>query len=110
MISAERGFAATASEDAAWEPVPTYCMIGEGDIPFMVGTPWDDEATMTDAWIEYFLDANGVGPLGDGSNYTVAGRFTTYTWDNAQDFPLFQCRFNEKYHCAASPESADTVE
>jgi poly(3-hydroxybutyrate) depolymerase len=77
-------------EDATHEMIPTYCIIGEGDIEFMTGTLWDDTENMLDKWATYYLEANGIGPLGDGSNVEVDGRYTTWTWNNEQGFPLFK--------------------
>jgi poly(3-hydroxybutyrate) depolymerase len=90
QISEGGGFGSTAPELASHEPVPTFCFLGEGDIGMMTGTLWDDTVNMLDGWAEYFLEANQVGPLGDGSNVETNGRFTTWTWKNEQGFPLFK--------------------
>ena len=70
--------------------IPNYCILGQGDIEMMTGTLWDKTTNSLDSWAAYFLKANGVGPLGDGSNIQTEGRFITYTWKNSQGFPLFK--------------------
>jgi hypothetical protein len=86
----EGGFGRVPTQEASWAMVPNYCIIGEGDIGMMTGTLWDGTENMLDGWAAYYLEANGVGPLGDGSNIKTDGRFQTWTWTNGQGFPLFQ--------------------
>jgi hypothetical protein len=89
-------FAAIASTSGVVAPpanatnktIPTYLITGEGDIPIWVGTLWDSQQNLFDQWGAYYLNADNVGPVGDGSNKVMDGRFTTYTWKNAQGFPL----------------------
>jgi hypothetical protein len=88
--SEEGGFGRISPEEASHEPIPNYCIIGQGDIEMMTGTLWDDADNMLDGWAAYYLEANGVGPLGDGSNLRTEGRFQTWTWSNDQGFPLFR--------------------
>lgn len=84
----QTGPGAISPEDATYEMIPTYVIVGEGDISDMTGSLWDAVDNSLDKWADYYLKANGVGPLGDGSNVEVDGRFTTYTWCNEQGFPL----------------------
>lgn len=88
--SDEGGFGRTPTSDATYKMIPNYCILGQGDIEMMTGTLWDGTENMLDGWAAYFLEANGVGPLGDGSNGIADGRFLTWTWSNAQGFPLFR--------------------
>lgn len=88
--SDEGGFGRITAEDASWEMIPNYCIIGQGDMEMMTGTLWDDNENMLDDWAAYYLKANGVGLLGDGSNIETNGRFLTWTWTNEQGFPLFK--------------------
>ncbi len=88
--SDEGGFGRIPRADASYEMIPNYCIIGQGDIGMMTGTLWDDTENMLDGWAAYFLEASGVGPLGDGSNLETQGRFMTWTWSNDQGFPLFK--------------------
>ena len=88
--SDEGGFGRIATADASYAMIPNYCIIGEGDIEMMTGTLWDETENMLDGWASYYLEANGVGPLGDGSNMETEGRFQTWTWTNKQGFPLFK--------------------
>jgi len=85
-----RGMGRVAATDAKNEMIPNYCIIGEGDIESMTGTLWDATDNMLDGWAAYFLEVNGVGPLGNGSNAETNVRFTTWTWTNNQGFPLFK--------------------
>ncbi|WP_321345381.1 hypothetical protein [uncultured Draconibacterium sp.] len=89
-VSNEPGFGRTSVEDASYKTIPNYCIIGEGDIEMMTGTLWDDTENMLDAWAEYYLKANKLGSVGDGSNMEKDGRFYTWTWKNDQDIPLFK--------------------
>ncbi|MDX8339360.1 hypothetical protein SLH46_09220 [Draconibacterium sp. IB214405] len=89
-VSNEAGFGRTSVEDASYKTIPNYCIIGEGDIEMMTGTLWDDTENMLDAWAEYYLKANKLGSIGDGSNVEKDGRFYTWTWKNEQDIPLFK--------------------
>ncbi len=82
-----QGPGAVASERATYSMMPTYAIIGEGDIEWMTGTLWDDEENMLDQWAAYYLEANGLS-LGDGSNVEIDGRYTTWTWENEQGIPL----------------------
>jgi hypothetical protein len=84
------GFGRISTAEATNKMIPNYCIIGEGDIGMMTGTLWDGTENMLDGWASYYLEANGVGPLGDGTNINTNGRFQTWTWANAQGFPLFQ--------------------
>lgn len=88
--SDEGGFGRISTEEASYALVPDYCIIGEGDIEMMTGTLWDTTDNMLDGWAAYYLKANGAGPLGDGSNLQTDGRFQTWTWNNAQGFPVFR--------------------
>ena len=88
--SDEGGFGRTPTAEATFKMMPNYCIIGEGDIEMMTGTLWDETENMLDGWAAYFLKANNVGPLGDGSNVEIDGRFSTWTWTNKQGFPLFK--------------------
>lgn len=88
--SDEGGFGRISIADASNQMIPNYCIIGQGDIEMMTGTLWDETENMLDGWADYFLKVNGVGPLGDGSNLETEGRFQTWTWSNAQGFPLFK--------------------
>ncbi len=88
--SEEGGFGRISPSEATYSMIPNYCILGEGDIEMMTGTLWDDTENMLDGWAAYFLEANGVGPLGDGSNLRTEGRFQTWTWTNDQGFPLFR--------------------
>lgn len=88
--SDEGGFGRISTADASFEMIPNYCIIGQGDIEMMTGTLWDETENMLDGWANYYLEANGVGPLGDGSNVESDGRFTTWTWTNDQGFPLLK--------------------
>lgn len=85
-----QGFGRTPREDASFEMIPIYGIVGQGDIGSMTGTLWDDTENTLDQWTAYFLEANGVGPLGDGSNLETDGQFQTWTWTNDQGFPLFK--------------------
>ncbi|MBP8718197.1 MAG: hypothetical protein KBI07_03805 [Candidatus Atribacteria bacterium] len=82
-----QGPGAVAAEDATYSMMPTYAIIGEGDIEWMTGTLFDDIENDLDQWAAYYLEANGL-TLGDGSNIEVNGRFTTWTWKNEQGIPL----------------------
>ncbi|MEZ5072178.1 MAG: PHB depolymerase family esterase [Bacteroidales bacterium] len=84
------GFGQIAPADARYETIPNYCIIGEGDIDMMTGTLWDETRNMLDAWAAYYLEANEAGPLGNGANLEQTGRFQTWTWTNAQGFPVFK--------------------
>ncbi len=75
---------------ATWETIPTYAIIGEGDIEAQTGTLWDAVDNQLDKWAAYYLKANNLGPVGDASNAEVNGRFTTWTWKSAQGFPLLK--------------------
>ncbi len=75
-------------ENATYAMVPTYLIVGEGDIPMWSGTLWDSEYNLFDQWADYYLKANNVGPVGDINKGEKNGRYTTYTWKNAQGFPL----------------------
>jgi len=88
--SNEGGFGRTPTAEATYEMIPNYCILGQGDIEMMTGTLWDSTENMLDGWAAYYLEANGVGPLGDGSNGITEGRFQTWTWSNTQGFPLFR--------------------
>ncbi len=88
--SDEGGFGRTSTADATYKVIPNYCIIGQGDIEMMTGTLWDDTDNMLDGWVAYYLEANRIGPLGDGSNVETEGRFQTWTWTNSQGFPLFK--------------------
>jgi len=88
--SDEGGFGRTPTSEATYKVIPNYCILGQGDIEMMTGTLWDGTKNMLDGWAAYFLEANGVGPLGDGSNGITEGRFRTWTWSNSQGFPLFR--------------------
>ncbi len=88
--SDEGGFGRISTADASNEMIPNYCIIGEGDIEMMTGTLWDETENMLDGWASYYLKANKVGSLGDGSNIETEGRFQTWTWVNNQGFPLFK--------------------
>jgi hypothetical protein len=88
--SDEDGFGRISREDATYSMIPDYCIIGEGDIEMMTGTLWDGTENMLDGWAAYYLEANGSGPLGDGSNLQTDGRFQTWTWNNPQGFPVFK--------------------
>jgi Poly(3-hydroxybutyrate) depolymerase len=64
-------------------PLPYWLIFGEYDIwPYDVNKNKDVKLTL-----EYWLDRNGAGTLGD---YAVSktGRFMTYEWKNAADIPL----------------------
>jgi len=89
-VSDEGGFGRTPVSDATYKTIPNYCIVGEGDIEMMTGTLWDDTDNMLDAWAEYYLKANKLGSLGDGSNLEKDGRFLTWTWKNKQGIPLFK--------------------
>lgn len=86
----EGGLGRISTEDATYAMIPNYCILGQGDIGTMTGTLWDETENMLDEWAAYYLEANGVGLLGDGSNVETEGRFTTWTWTNDQGFPLFK--------------------
>ncbi|MCX8013685.1 MAG: hypothetical protein N3A02_05290 [Rectinema sp.] len=73
---------------AKGKPVPTYAIIGEGDIEGMTGTPWDTTYNQLDQWLEYYAKANGIATLGDPSRARQNGRFITAEWKNAQGFPM----------------------
>ena len=88
--SDQGGFGRISTDEATYAMIPNYCIIGEGDIEMMTGTLWDGKENMLDGWAAYYLEANGVGPLGDGSNLSSEGRFQTWTWSNEQGFPLFR--------------------
>ncbi len=88
--SDQGGFGSTPTSEVSNKMIPNYCIIGEGDIAMMTGTLWDDTDNMLDNWAKYFIEVNGVGPLGDGSNLETDGRFLTWTWKNDQGFPLFK--------------------
>jgi len=88
--SDEGGFGRTPTSEATYKVIPNYCILGQGDIEMMTGTLWDGTENMLDGWAAYFLEAIGVGPLGDGSNGITEGRFLTWTWSNPQGFPLFR--------------------
>ena len=84
--------ASTSGTGSASEPtyrtIPTYLITGQGDSVNAIGTLWDLTVNSLDTWASYYLKANNVDPLGDGTNVEVDGRFTTYTWKNNQGFPL----------------------
>ncbi len=84
------GIGSISAEDASKKMIPNYCIIGQGDIEFMTGTLWDTINNSLDGWAAYYLEANKVGQLGDGSNLKTEGRFETWTWTNPQDFPIFK--------------------
>jgi hypothetical protein len=86
--SDEGGFGRIPSADVSYTMIPTYCIIGQGDIEMMTGTLWDEKENMLDRWASYYLKANGAGPLGNGSNSEIDGRFQTWTWTNSQGFPV----------------------
>jgi len=88
--SDEGGFGRTSTVEASYAAIPNYCIIGEGDIEMMTGTLWDTTRNMLDDWAAYYLKANKAGTPGDGSNMTSNGRFQTWTWNNAQGFPVFK--------------------
>ena len=83
----EGGPGQIAEEQATYEMMPTYVIIGEGDIADMTGTLWDDTENWLDYWADYYLKANGL-EKGDGSNRELNGRFETWAWYNEQGFPL----------------------
>ena len=85
-----QGIGRISVSDATHEMIPNYCILGQGDIESMTGTLWDETENALDGWAAYFLEVNGVGPLGDGSNLEKDGRFQTWTWTNEQGFPLFR--------------------
>ena len=88
--SDEGGFGRIPTLEATYKMIPNYCIIGQGDIEMMTGTLWDSTENMLDGWAAYYLEANDVGPLGDGSNGIAEGRFLNWTWFNAHGFPLFR--------------------
>ncbi len=88
--SDQGGMGRISPADASHAMIPNYCILGEGDIESMTGTLWDETKNQLDSWAAYYLEANGVGPLGDGSNLETDGRFLTWTWTNDQGFPLFK--------------------
>ncbi|MGW8317225.1 MAG: hypothetical protein ACWGNV_16630, partial [Bacteroidales bacterium] len=88
--SDQGGFGRISTSDASYKMIPNYCIVGQGDIEMMTGTLWDETENMLDGWAAYYLEANGVGPLGDGSNLRTEGRFLTWTWTNDQGIPLFR--------------------
>ncbi len=83
----ESGPGQIAEEQATYEMMPIYVIIGEGDIADMTGTLWDDSENSLDYWADYYLKANDL-EKGDGSNRELNGRFETWTWYNEQGFPL----------------------
>ncbi|MFH2115013.1 MAG: hypothetical protein ABIJ86_10965, partial [Spirochaetota bacterium] len=89
-LMAPGGIAAATAQlaTATYGTIPTYTITGQGDMGDMVGDLWDPDYNNLDIWTDYYLKANGVGPLGDGTNVERNGRFTTYTWKNSQGFPL----------------------
>jgi len=87
-IATTSGLRAPA-ENATFEMVPNYAIVGEGDNPNYIGTLWDDTENLLDQWAEYYIKANGL-EKGDGSNVEVDGRYKTWTWYNKQGFPLFK--------------------
>ena len=68
--------------------VPYYAISGEGDNADFTGNLWDATDNNLDKWIAYFLKVNGIDGLGEQSASVKDGRFTTYTWENEQGFPL----------------------
>ncbi len=88
--SDQGGFGRISKTEATFAMIPSYCIIGEGDIEMMTGTLWDGTENMLDGWAAYYLKANGAGPLGDGSNLQTEGRFQTWSWNNGQGFPVFK--------------------
>lgn len=88
--SDEEGFGRISKAEASYGTIPNFCIIGQGDIEMMTGTLWDGRENMLDGWAAYYLEANGVGPLGNGSNLETEGRFLSWTWNNEQGFPLFK--------------------
>jgi len=75
-------------DKATYKTMPTYAIIGEGDMADMIGDLWDNRENNLDAWAAYYLKANGVGPVGNGMNIERDGRYTTYTWKNSLGFPM----------------------
>lgn len=73
---------------ARGKPMPTYAIIGEGDIEAMTGTPWDSTYNQLDQWLEYYAKANGIASLGDPSLARQQGRFISAEWRNTQGFPM----------------------
>lgn len=75
---------------AVYKPIPTYAIIGEGDIESMTGTPWDSTYNQLDQWLEYFIKANGISYIGDESMVQIDGRYRSATWKNSQGFPMIK--------------------
>jgi len=75
---------------AVYESIPTYAIIGEGDIESMTGTPWDSTFNQLDQWLQYYTRANGISSLGDSLITQKSGRFITATWTNAKGFPMIK--------------------
>lgn len=73
---------------ASYEPMPTYAIIGEGDIEGMTGTPWDGTVNQLDQWLQYYAKANGIGSLGAAAMAQKEGRYISAVWKNAQGFPM----------------------
>jgi len=75
---------------AVYEPIPTYVIIGEGDIEALTGTPWDTTYNQLDQWLGYFMKANEIASIGDESMLEKNGRYLTATWKNAGGFPMIK--------------------
>jgi len=73
---------------ASYKPMPTYAIIGEGDIEAMTGTPWDTTVNQLDQWLQYYAKVNGIASLGTASMTQNDGRFVSASWKNAQGFPM----------------------
>ena len=93
--------------------MPSYLMVGQADLPFLQKDPWSPpeagEApaqgeTIQDGavynWVKGAQKANGLDVsfvdndkasfLAACSSYSEAGRYYTYTWNDASDAPLVQ--------------------
>lgn len=78
------------------QPIPTFLMVGESDLAFLVGDL--DKCENLADWANYFLRVNGlnttVGTKEDNygaSSYSLEdGRYNVYTWNNEQNIPVFQ--------------------
>ena len=80
---------AAGTEGAETEPVPVWLFGGAHDIFNVDYTVDVEQGFNLKATIEYYLERNGLGAIGD-EEITTEGRFTTSTWKNADGVPMYR--------------------
>lgn len=71
------------------ELIPASQVCGQNDMAYLEPDLWGSDSLVE--WGRYLLHVNGAqGDLNTWTELEQSGRYSTYTWDNAQGIPVFQ--------------------